>query len=305
VADERPRDGVTLEPLAAPEIPDDPRAVWPDLREVGLRTPLRAYLGDVWQRREFAVTVPLGELRAQNQDTALGQLWHLLNPLMLIGIYFFIFEIILQVESRRGIDNYLAFLTVGVITFNYTRSSVQSGARMIVKNRKLVQSINFPRAILPLSSMVSETISHLYALPVMFGMVLLSGIGSDPVQVRWTWLLMVVVVAVQLLLNLGLAMITARLTFHFRDVQQFLPFLLRLGLYASGVLIPLAIVPQATVRWILQLNPVYNIIEMARDAVLVGTLQPRVWLLGIGSTAVIFVFGFWFFRRAENEYGHV
>jgi teichoic acid transport system permease protein len=305
VADERAREGATLEPVPPPEIPDDPRTVWPELREVGLRTPLRAYLRDVWQRREFAVTVPLGELRAQNQDTALGQLWHLLNPLLLIGIYFFIFQVILQVESRRGIDNYLAFLTVGVITFNYTRSAVQSGARMIVKNRKLVQSINFPRAILPLSSMVSETISHLYALPVLFGMVLLSGIGNDPVRPRWTWLLIVVVVVVQLLLNLGLSMITARLTFHFRDVQQFLPFVLRLGLYASGVLIPLEIIPQDTVRRILQLNPIYNVIEMARDVVLEGTFQPRVWLLGIGSTVVIFLFGFWYFRRAENEYGHV
>jgi teichoic acid transport system permease protein len=304
VADER-SDGVTLEPIPAPAIPDDPQAVWPELREVGLRTPLRAYLRDVWARREFAVTVPLGELRAQNQDTALGQLWHLLNPLMLIGIYFFIFQVILQVESRRGIDNYLAFLTVGVITFNYTRSAVQSGARMIVKNRKLVQSINFPRAILPLSSMVSETISHLYAIPVLFAMVLLSGIGNEPVRPKWTWLLILVVLAVQVLLNLGLAMITARLTFHFRDVQQFLPFLLRLALYASGVLIPLDMIPQATVRRILQLNPIYNVIEMARDVVLDGTLQPRAWLIGITSTLVIFVFGFWYFRRAENEYGHV
>ncbi len=270
--------------------------------------PLGEYLAEVWRRREFAITVPLGELRAQNQDTALGQVWHLLNPLMLIGIYFFIFEVILQIEERRGIDNYLAFLAVGVITYNYTRRAVQSGARMIVKNRKLVQSINFPRAILPASAMVAETIAHLYALPVMFAMVLLAPGGlfeEDGLRPMWRWVLIVPVLAIHLLFNLGVAMITARVAFHFRDVQQFLPYLLRLGLYASGVIIPLSIVPQPAVRRILELNPVYNIIEMTRDVVLGTPMDPQVWLLGTGWTVAVLLFGFWYFRHAEHEYGDV
>jgi teichoic acid transport system permease protein len=311
VAEHPPSNGIDLQPVSAPDLPEDPAAAWPEVREVGVRLPLRIYLAEVWRRREFAVTVPLGELRAQNQDTVLGQLWHLLNPLMLIGIYFFLFQVVLNVESRRGVDNYLAFLTVGVITFNYTRSSIQSGARMIVKNRKLVQSINFPRAILPLSSMVAETVSHLYAIPVMFLVVLLAPGGiATPVEqggVRpmWSWLLIVPVMLVQLLFNLGAGMITARLAFHFRDVQQFLPYLLRLTLYASGVIIPLTIIEQDLVREILKLNPIYNLIEMARGAVLYGTFEPRTWLIGVTSTLTILVVGFWFFRRAENEYGNV
>jgi teichoic acid transport system permease protein len=296
------------DPPEPPAIPEDPTAHWPELRRVGTRMPLREYLAEVWRRREFAITVPLGELRARNQDTMLGQVWHLLNPLMLIGVYFFIFEVILEIETRRGIDNYLAFLAVGVITYNYTRRSVQSGARMIVKNRKLVQSINFPRAILPASAMVAETVAHLYALPVMFAMVLLAPGGlfdEGGLRPTWTWVLIVPVLAIHLLFNLGVAMITARVAFHFRDVQQFLPYLLRLGLYASGVLIPLSIVPQPTIRRILEINPVYNIIEMTRDVVLGGALQPRVWLLGSAWTVAVFLLGFWFFRSAEHKYGDV
>jgi teichoic acid transport system permease protein len=308
VADEPSPEALTLEPLPPPSVPDDPAAEWPELREVGVRLPLRLYLAEVWRRREFAVTVPLGELRAQNQDTLLGQMWHLLNPLMLIGIYFFLFQVVLGIQERRGVENFLAFLTVGVITFNYTRSAIQSGARMIVKNRKLVQSINFPRAILPLSSMVAETISHFYAIPVMFAMVMLAPGGvfeEGGLRPMWTWLLIVPVVLIQLLFNLGAAMITARIAFHFRDVQQFLPYLLRLTLYASGVIIPLAIIEQDLIRQILQLNPIYNIIEMARGAVLYGEVEPRPWIIGTSSTVLVLVCGFWYFRRAENEYGNV
>jgi teichoic acid transport system permease protein len=290
-----------------PELPEDPLAQWPELRRVGTRLPLRAYLSEVWRRREFAVTVPLGELKAQNQDTVLGALWHLLNPLMLIVIYWFIFGVVLGVEggTRRGVDNYLPFLIVGVITFNYTRSSIQTGARMIVKNRKLVQSINFPRAILPMSAMVSETLSHVYAIPVMFALLLIIPNGPSPM---WSWLLLVPILVVHAMFNLGLSMAVARFSFHFRDAQQFLPYLLRLYLYMSGVLIPITgdLIGNDVVRTVLQINPMYNIIEMAREAVLDGGIvYPHVWLLGTGWAVLLLLFGFWYFRRAENEYGRV
>jgi teichoic acid transport system permease protein len=290
-----------------PDLPDDPTAAWPDLRRVGVHLPLRDYLTEVWRRREFAVTVPLGELKAQNQDTVLGQFWHLLNPMFLILIYWFIFGVILGVGggARRGVDHYLPFLIVGVITYNYTRSSVQTGARMIVKNRKLVQSINFPRAILPLSAMVSESVSHLYAMPVMFGLLLIIPDGPSPM---WSWLLMVPILLVHAVFNLGLSMAVARFAFHFRDVQQFLPYLLRLYLYMSGVIIPITgdLITNETIRTILQINPMYNIIEMAREAVLDGGIvDPQVWILGPAWAFGLLLFGFWYFRRAENEYGRV
>jgi len=293
-----------LPPPEPPDLPPDPSATWPALRRVGTRLPLREYLAEIWRRREFAVTVPLGELRAQNQDTVLGQLWHLVNPLMLIGIYYLIFGVILQVEARRGVDAYLPFLIVGVIVFNYTRSSAQAGARMIVKNRKLVQSINFPRAILPISALVSETVSYAYALPMMLILVTLVDGGPTPMV---SWLLLLPITVLQAGFNLGISMIVARLSFHFRDVQQFLPYLLRLYLYVSGVLIPINadLIPNDALRTILQINPMYSIIEMARAAVLGSQVSPFVWWAGPSWCVVILLLGFWYFRRAESEYGRV
>lgn len=289
-------------------IPGDLLARNPGLRRVGTKLPLRDYLSELWRRREFAITVPLGELKAQNQDTALGQLWHLLNPLLLIGIYYFVFGVVLGVDDegsggRRGIEEgqYLPFLIVGVITFNYTRSCMQSGARMIVKNRRLVQSINFPRAILPISSIVSETVSHFYALPVMFGLLLVVGVTPS-----WGWLLVVPIVVVQALFNLGVSMAVARFAFHFRDAQNFMPYLLRLWFYMSGVLYPVTgdEIP-SWARTVLQLNPVWSIIEISRDAFLRSEVTGWVWALAGGWTLAALLGGFWYFRQAESEYGRV
>lgn len=293
------------DPVAAPELPDDVTGRWPQLRPIGSRYRLRDYLAEMWRRREFAITVPLGQLRAQNQASALGQVWHLLNPLMLIGIYYLIFGVILGVEGRRGVEEYLPFLIVGIITYNYTRSTVQAGAKMIVKNRKLVSSINFPRAILPVSAVVAESVSHLFAVPVMLVMALL--VGGQPTAPRWSWFLLVPILLVHAAFNLGLAMIVARLTFHFRDVQQFLPYLLRLYLYASGVLIPINadLITHDGLRSVLQANPMFHLIEMSRAAVIGSTPHPWVWVLGPAWAVGLLVAGFWFFRNAESEYGRV
>ena len=305
-----PRGGSSVDPPhhEPTPIPDDLIAQNPQLRRVGVKLPLRAYLRELWLRREFAITVPMGELRAQNQDTSLGQLWHLLNPLFLIGIYYFVFGIVIDIEGRRGVEDYLPFLIVGIITFNYTRSSMNSGARMIVKNRRLVQSINFPRAILPVSSIVSETVSHLYAVPVMLVLLLSTNLLDDTrVWPTWWWLLLIPILLLQLLFNLGLAMATARFAFHFRDVQNFMPYALRLWFYMSGVLYPINedLIETAWIRQLLQLNPAWSIIEIARDALLYQRAVGWVWALALGWTVVILLFGFWYFRQAESEYGRV
>lgn len=290
----------SLEPRA-PDIPADPGTTWPGLRQIGARDSLVSYVRDLWRWRNFIITVPLNDLRAQNQDTVLGQLWHLLNPLLLTGIYYMIFGVILGI-SRGGVENYVAFLIVGVITFNFFRTSMRTGSAIIVRNRQLVQNISFPRAALPLSALIEESISHSFALAVMFVVVMTTGVRPG-----LTWLLVVPIIIVQTLMNLGFAMFVARFTFHFRDTQQFLPYLLRILFYVSGVLIPLdgRFDGMPSALNFLRLNPIYIVIEISRDAFMYHRIDPSQWWMAIAWATVVFVGGFLYFRAAESEYGLV
>lgn len=262
---------------------------------------MRAYLRDLWQWRNFIITVPLNDLRAQNQDTLLGQLWHLVNPLMLAMIYYVIFGLILGI-SRGGVENYSAFLIVGVIFFNYTRTSLRAGAKTIVTNRKLVQTVSFPRAVLPLSTMIEGIVTHAFAIIVMWLVLLVTG-----VRPARAWLLVIPLIVLQSVFNLGLVLFTSRFAFHFRDTQQFLPYALRIWFYVSGVLIPIEkrFVTMPTARAILRSNPIYIIIEIARDAFIDGTTDPAKWYAASGWALALLIGGFLYFRHAEHEYALV
>jgi teichoic acid transport system permease protein len=262
---------------------------------------LRAYLRDIWDRRDFVVTVPLGELRAQNQNTVLGSFWHLLNPLFLAGVYYLVFGVIFN--AQRGIENYPAFLIIGIFIYTYTGKAATSGARTVVANVKLIQSINFPRSVLPIAAMLAEAYAQLPAVLTMLVLVWLTG-GSPSLA----WLLIVPALLVQSLFNLGLAFFAARLTFHFRDVQQLLPYLLRVWMYLSGLFYTAEFVlPRAgpTLTTVFKANPLYEYMTIARDALIGPGFDPAMWAAATAWAVVVFVAGFLFFRAYEAEYSLV
>ena len=271
----------------------------PPLVRLGGRPGIREYIRSLWARREFAMAIPRAELRAKNQNTVLGGLWHVLNPLLLVAVYYIVFDLILN--TSRGVDNFLAFLTIGVFVFHFTSKSVNAASKSITSNEGLLRAVAFPRAILPLSVVLSEFLAFGYALITMAGVVLATG-----ERVYWTWLLIVPAIALQLLFNVGLALFVARLTNHFRDVAQVLPYLLRMWLYFSGVLYdPKRFVEEGSPALaILEANPAYVYINLVRTAVLENTVPPATeWIEAAAWGVGLLVLGFLYFRAREHEYG--
>lgn len=274
------------------------RADLDGLIDVRAKQPVGRYLADVWDRREYVMRVPIDDLRAKNYDTVLGNLWHLLNPLLLIGVYYLVFGVILGVD--RGVDNFIAFLAVGILTYQFTQKSAIQGAKAITSNEGLIRSLQFPRVILPMSIVLGETLAHGSALIVMFLVVAVSG---EPITLAWV-LVPVLLVPLQLLFNLGLAFFTARATDIFRDVENLLPFIFRIAFYMSGILYSVeAVVEDATARAVFALNPIYCFVSLARVLVIDEPFNPALLLSAVIWTVLVLVTGFAVFRAGEQTYG--
>ena len=270
-----------------------------DLVRLGQTPGVVEYLKALWVRREFAIAIPTAELQAQHRNTMLGGLWHLLNPLLQVAVYWFVFGAILNTD--RGLDNFLGFLAIGVFTFHFTTKSVTAGAKAITNNEGLIRAIMFPRAILPVSVVLSEFLSFAYAFVTMMGVVLAT--GEEP---AWVWPLVVPIVLLQLLFNVGVALFVARVSDHFRDFQQVLPFMIRLWFYMSGVIWPaerfLEHFPEY--GWVLTANPAYVFVTLMRVVLLDGKMPAgNLWLSATLWASGALVLGFLFFKARENEYG--
>lgn len=267
------------------------------LRPMGVRPAFRDYVAGLWSRREFALLVPLGDMRQRSMDTVLGGAWHLLNPLIQAGIYYLLFGVILQ--QRGGVENYAAWLIVGLFTFAFTQKAVQSSARIIVVKAQMLRSLNFPAAILPISVNLSELLAHLPALTVMVGIV--AATGAPPAA---TWLLLPVMTCLQLVFNLGLSLITSRLTVHFRDMDHLLTHLLRIWFYFSGILFPVTLAPEGPLRTLLEINPPHAFIAVARGLLLEGRIDGAALTWAFGWTIVSITLGGVWFHRHEGRYAN-
>ncbi len=255
-----------------------------------------AYFRSVLNRRDYMMYSASNELQSRQMTSVLGNLWHLLNPLLQIGVYFLVFGVILGVN--RG-ENYFAFLSIGIFVFGFTQRSTMSGASSITNNKGLLNAFAFPRALLPVTSTLTEALATISPVVVIYVVALVSGI---PPSARW--LALVPLLAVQLVFNFGCALMAARATNSVADLTQILPFVFRILLYVSGVLFDVRLYAEGKgYDWLFQLNPIYCIVTLTRWSILGGDYPAKATVIFLVWSVVMAVGGLVWFRAGEGSYG--
>jgi teichoic acid transport system permease protein len=266
---------------------------------VGGRPPFRHYVAETWRRRSFAVALARYRIQSDNERNRLGVLWVVIRPLLNAAVYGLVFGFILRSDTRP--DNFVPFLLVGVFVFEFFSNSLGQGSKAITSNSRLVQSMSFPRVLLPLSVLLEQAFR---LIPILVVLAVLLLVFAEPLS--WTWLLMIPIMGVMALFNAGVAMIAARLSVHIRDLQQVIPFVSRLLFYTSGIFFSLDLVlaSRPDLLAIVHFLPTYEFITLSRDVLITGNpASPVVWIAAPIWAIVMLVVGFIFFWRAEERYG--
>lgn len=268
----------------------------PELRDAHESSRLGVYLRELYERRSYINHVATNELKSRQITNVLGNFWHLLNPALSIAVYYLIFGLLLDTGRT---ENFILFLTVGLFIYQTTQKSTTDGAKAIVTNKGVIKAVRFPRALLPISSTWTEFLASFPNYLVIFTMAMLTGVAP-----RWSWLALVPLALLQLVFNTGAAMIAARLTTHFVDMIQILPFVFRLLFYGSGVIFSVEayVESDSAVSLLFELNPLYAFVTLARWSVMGGGFEPLLLLSATVWSLILLVFGFFWFRAAEETY---
>ena len=258
----------------------------------------RSYVSEMWNRREFAWYLATGNLTARNASTALGLFWWVLNPLMLAAVYFIVFGLIFG--GREGEPQFLGWLLSGLFAFNFTTTSMTSGANSILHNSKLLVNIRFPRLILPAAALIEAAIGFLASMAIYY----VIAWPTNGVAPTASLLLLPVAVVIHVLLNTGLAALTARLAVPFRDINNLLPHLTRLWLYLSPIIWPLVFIedqPQWAQDALEFANPLFSLLSLYRTALMGREFHPEHLFLAAGWALLIFIAGVLSFVRFEGN----
>jgi|SRR5215210_1503233 len=261
---------------------------------VGL-PPLRSYLRELWRRREFAVELSRTKLREQHFDTAFGQLWLVLNPLLLAGVYYVLVDI-LRRGGAQG-EGFFAHLMAGIFAYYFILNSLTVGVKSVTRGGRLILNSAFPRALLPLSAVITAFMRFVPTLLIYVPVHLASGLPIGP-HLLWV----IPIVALLVLLACGLSMLVAAAQVYFRDLSSFLPYVLRIWLYVSPVLYYAEDVPDRY-KFILDVNPLGGLLTAWSDVLNRGH-APEAWsmLLGLAWGLGLFVVAGLFFLSREREF---
>ena len=274
-----------------------------DLRavsRVGARPSLIDYIVSLWNYRHFVLYDAKARVQSSNKRDRLGSAWLLLDPLLNGFGYFLIFGLLLNAD--RGIENFLGYLIIGIFMFQISTRSIVGTARIISANQNVIQAFNFPRAALALAVNIRELIANVPVLLMMLLLILLIP-PSEPVS--FLWILLVPIVLMQVVFNLGVGLILAPLVAKVNDILHLISFFMRFWLFASCVMFSIERYAEWPVlRAIVEANPLYIVISMARDVILYN--EAPIWqhwaalaAWALGSICV----GTIVFWRGEESYG--
>jgi len=270
------------------------------LRRVGARPPFLDYLVSLWDYRHFIYYDAQSRVQTGNEQDRLGRVWLVLGPLLNGLMFYLIMGVLLQ--SGGGIENFVAFLIIGVFLFQMSTRSISTSSRIIAANKNVIHAFQFPRASLVVAANVRELLSN---IPVLIMMLILVIVLPPAEEISWRWLLLIPIVALQFVFNLGIGLLLARLVAMFNDVSQLITYALRLWMYASCLFFSIErFDSMPAIKTLMEYNPLYNVLHLARECLLygsVGAWQP--WtILTLWATAALAV-GAVFFWKGEETYG--
>lgn len=245
----------------------------------------RRYLHSLW-------LLSARDLKVRYSTSALGYLWSVLDPLVMSGIYWFVFT---QVFNKGvGEQPYIVFLITALLPWVWFNSSVSDFTRAFKKDARLVRSTAIPRSIWVNRIVLSKGIEFLFSLPVL---VLFAVFGGA--TVGWGILLFPVAMLLQVLLLVGLGLLVAPLCVLYTDLERTTALILRALFYASPIIYGVSDLPGVFAQ-LAAFNPLSGIFTLYRMGFFPGQWDTLAVVVGAAMSIGFFALGLFTFRRLER-----
>ena len=255
-------------------------------------------------RRELLWNLTLREMRGRYKRSVLGWAWSMLNPLAMMGIYYYVFGKILnnkQVGNPSGLDAYALFLLCGLLPWGFFAVSVSVSMSSVVANGGLVKKVAFPREHLVVSTVLAGLVTLGIELGVLSVVLLIKGNMVLP------WLPVVVVtVALLSMFVTGLGLALAAGNVYFRDLTYLWTIVVQAWFFLTPLVYPASLAEGKMPAWAYRIYsdlPLAVAVRMVRNE-LYDLRMPRLldFVLLAGYGVVALVVGWWIFNRLEGRF---
>lgn len=252
-------------------------------------------INDLYQYRELLKTNVKKEIRGKYKGSFLGVLWSFINPLLTILVYAIVFPFIM----RDRPDNFLVFLTIGIIPWNFFTVVMNQGMISIRTNEAIIKKVYFPREILPISVAVSGLVNFWISSLIILVICLVGGVG-----ISWHIVLLPIISFIQFVFTLGLILALSAINIYIKDTEYIVQFIINILFYGTPILYNVSMFSSSKIiSFLLNANPLGHIINAYRDIFLYHQV------ISIGSLVyiiifalIVFILGLFIFRKLQKGF---
>lgn len=255
-------------------------------------------LGDIWHYRELLYFLTWRDIKVRYKQTVIGGAWAILQPLIAMAIFSLFFGRLLDVPSDD--IPYPLFAYAGMVVWTFFANGTSFAANSLVVEANMVRKVYFPRAVVPLSSILAGLLDFALAFVVLIGMMAFYGRGPG-LEVFYLPLFLFLA----LVTTVGVGLWLSALNVMFRDVRYAVPFLVQAWLFATPIAYPSSILSGGW-RLVYGVNPMAGVVEGFRWTLLgaESRVGPMI-AVSAGTAMLLLVTGAFFFRRTERIFADV
>lgn len=247
---------------------------------------------DLYRYRDLVLTLVARELKVRYRRSVIGFLWTMLQPLLMMLVFYLVFSELF----RFNMPHYPVYALAGILFWNFFSQSIVASMNSLRGNALLLQKLPVPKAVFPLATVISGVVNLVFALVPTLIIVILFEHRLSPAL-----LFLPVSILLAALFTLGAGLLLSPLAVFFSDVVELIGVLLMVLMYLTPIFYPMAILP-AKVRWIVRFNPLRSILEVFRDPIQQGKVPPVEHLaVCVVIAAAALLIGGLAFRRSSDR----
>ena len=236
------------------------------------------------------------ELKVRYKNSVLGYFWSIANPLAFAFVFYIIFQVIMKVQKEQ----YVIFLLAGLFPWQWFSNSINASPMILFGNASIIKKLSFPKNIIPLATVLNDMIHFILSIPII---ILFLFIYHKTPSLSWFYGIPMLL-GIQFLIIYGISLIVSSLNLFFRDLERLVNIAVTILFYFTPIIYSEAMIPEKY-RHLIYFNPFAPIMISWRDLFLSGRMQPQYVIISFIYGILIFVTGYFMYRKLSWRFAEV
>lgn len=246
--------------------------------------------------RDLILVLTQKELKVRYKNSTLGYLWSIANPLAFAFVFFIVFGLIMKVQKEQ----YVLFLLTGLFPWQWFSNSVNVSPMLLFGNASIVKKLNFPKEIIPLATVLNDTLHFILSIPVI---ILFFPIYNKIPSFYWIWEIPLLLIA-QFLMIYGISLIVSSVNLFLRDLERLVNIMVTVLFYFTPIVYSETMIP-IQYRYLIYFNPLATLMINWRNVLLNGQLDIKLLAITLIYGGIIFVAGHLVYKKLSLRFAEV